>query len=310
MDETDLSLLLFLLRDSRATYSSLARRLKLSIPAVHKRILGLREAGIITKFTANLSWPFLNAVPVLVSGLSAAFPLREAVERVGKHEATRIVVQGSENSLHIQAHLRSIQGLGPYASFCRKAAAISNPSIGIEAGVLYGSNPPYREPEESELDPVDYRILWSLHDNSRKPIADVCQEIRVSPKTVRTRLRRMWELGVAEFYAQLQIGKDAGVLAFFMLSLKTDAEPLEWRGRLLSQLEPRVIWSTPISNAPNALTLLIWSPTPAAHEDLFDRLSADACVENAVSHISTHFDFFETWRDRLLEENATARPGG
>ncbi len=305
MDETDLALLLFLLRDSRTSYSLLARRLKMSIPSVHKRIVALQDAGVITRFTANLSWPFLNAVPVLVSGLSATFPLRGAVERLGKQDATRIVVQGSENSLYIQAHLPTIHDLGPYVAFCRKAAALANPEIGIEAGILYGSNPPYQKPEVEELDLLDYRIIWALHDDSRKPIANVCREIRASPKTVRNRLRRMTERGLVEFYAQLQIGKHAGVLAFFMLTLAPEVEPSVLRGRLISQLGPRVIWSTPMSNAPAALTLLVWSPTAVAHEELVDRLSADEGVVKVVGHMISHFDFFETWRDKLLRQKAT-----
>lgn len=309
MDENDLRLLLYLIRDSRSPYSSLAKRLKLSIPSVHKRIASLQEAGVISKFTANLAWPYLNAVPVMVSGISGVFPLREAVVRLGRHDATRIVIQGSENSLFVQAHLPTIEDLAPYVAYCRKAAAISNPGIGIEEGIRYGSNPPYQKPEAAELDPIDYRILWALHDDARKPIADVCRELRVTPKTVRTRLRRMRERGLAEFYAQLQIGRHAGVLAFFTMSLGPDMEPADFRGRLISELEPQVIWSSPMSNEPTSLAMLIWSPTSVAHEDLVDRLSADEHVEKVVGHISTHFDFFETWRDELLRQRAGAAIG-
>lgn len=306
MDETDLALLLLLIRDSRTPYSVLARRLKMSIPSVHKRITALQAAGVIAKFTANLSWPYLNAVPVMISGISGVFPLRDAVERLGKHDATRIVIQGSENSLFLQAHLPRIQDLAPYVAFCRKAAAISNPGVGIEADIMYGGNPPYQAPEAVELDPIDYRILWALHDDARKPIADACRELRVSPKTVRTRLRRMRDRGLAEFYTQLQIGKHAGVLAFYTMSLRPDVDPSAFRGRLISQLGPRVIWSTPLGNEPTSLAMLIWSSTSVAHEELVDRLSTDEPAERVVGHISTHFDFFETWRDKLLEEKATA----
>ncbi len=304
MDETDLALLLILIRDSRTPYSTMAKRLKMSVPSVHKRIAALQEAGAIKKFIANLSWPHLNAVPVMVWGPSGAFPLRNAVERLGKHDATRIVIQGSENSLYIQAHLRDVQGLGPYVAYCRKVAAMPNPVVGIESDVRYGRNPPYPTPDAAELGPIDYRILWSLHDDARKPIADVCKELRVSPKTVRSRLGRLRDRGLAEFYTQLQIGTAAGVLAFFMLSLRPDVDPSAFRGRLISELGPRVIWSTPLSNEPTSLPMLMWSPTAVVHGELVDRLSTDEAVEKAVGHISTHFDFFETWRDQLLRERA------
>ncbi len=305
MDDTDLALLLLLIRDSRTPYAALAKRLKMSIPSVHKRIAALQDAGAIKKFIANLSWPYLSAVPVMVWGPSGIFPLRKAVERLGKHDATRIVIQGSENTLYIQAHLQDVQALGPYVAYCRKVAAMPNPVVGIESDVRYGSGPPYATPEVTELDPIDYRILWSLHDDARKPIADICKELRVSPKTVRVRLRRMRDGGIAEFYTQLQIGQLAGVLAFFILSLRPDVEPSAFRGRLISELGLRVIWSTPLSNAPTSLPMLIWSPTAVAHEGLVERLSADEAMEKVVGYISTQFDFFETWRDELLQERAT-----
>ncbi len=310
MDETDLALLLILLRDSRTPYSTMAKRLKMSIPSVHKRIAALQEAGAIKKYIANLAWPHLNAVPVMIWGISGTFPLRDAVERIGKHNATRIVIQGSQNSLYIQAHLRDVQALGSYVAHCRKFAAMPNAVVGIESDVRYGSNPPYLTPEAGELDSVDYRILWALHDDARKPIADVCKELRVSPKTVRTRLRRMRDRGLAEFYTQLQMGTEAGILAFFMLTLRPDVEPSAFRGRLLSELGPRVIWSTPLSNEPTSLPMLLWSPTAVVHEELVTRLSADVAVEKVVGHISTHFDFFETWRDDLLRERAAATAKG
>lgn len=310
MDETDLALLLILIRDSRTPYSTMAKRLKMSIPAVHKRVAALHEAGAIKRFIANLSWPHLNAVPVMVWGPSSVFPLRNAVERLGEHEATRIVIQGSENSLYIQAHLRDVQGLGPYVAYCRKVAGMPSPVVGIESEVRYGGNPPYVTPDPAELDSIDYRILWALHDDARKPIADVCKELRISPKTVRSRLRRMRDRGLAEFYTQLQIGTAAGVLAFIMLSLRPDVDPSAFRGRLISELGPRVIWSSPLSNEPNALPMLMWSPTAVVHEGVVERLSSDEGVEKAVGHISTHFDFFETWRDELLREKAAPmRPG-
>ncbi len=45
MDETDLALLLLLIRDSRAPYSALAKHLKMSVPSVHKRITLLARFG-------------------------------------------------------------------------------------------------------------------------------------------------------------------------------------------------------------------------------------------------------------------------
>lgn len=310
MDETDFRILNVLIQDSRTPYSALARRLRLSVPAVHKRVASLQETGVITKFTASLSVAFLRAVTVYVSGVSQIFPVQRAVENLREDDRPSIVITGSGNSIYVRAFLRTIHELEPFVAFVRRAAGIVSPVIAIEGLSLYGTSPPLRAASEAaELEPMDARILRSLHDDARKPLANVCQELGLSPKTVRNRLRRLVEGGVAEFSLAIQLGEQAGVNSFLTIQLRPDADAPAFRGRLLRDLGVRSLWSMSASNVPDALTVQSWSPTSIAHEELVARVNAYEGVERVGVHVLSHYDFLETWRDVLLEQRArsTAR---
>lgn len=294
-----------LLLNSRTPYSLMARRLKMSIPAVHKRVTALHDAGVITRFTANLSGSFLHAVPVYVWGISDAFPLRKAIENLSKNDLTSFVITGSGNLLHLHALLPTIQDLGAYVAFIQEAASMPNPQVGIVDLTVFGRSPPFpRASPEAELDGLDYRILLSLHADARKSIADICGEIHASPKTVRNRLRRMVERDAIEFSIWGQPGLHAFVSAFLPVQLRPGVDVVGFLGRMTSELDPWIVWAWSFSNAPNTLTALTGSPTSEAHEALVNRIASYPGVQRLSIHVVSHYDFFETWRDKLLKRRA------
>lgn len=309
MDETDLRLINLLILDSRTPYSDLARRLKMSIPAVHKRVASLVDSGFVTKFTANLSVPFVHAVPVYIWGVSEAFPLRKAIENLGKNDLTQMAITGSGNLLHIHALLPTIEELGEYVAFLQKEVSILSPQIGIVSAVVFGRSPRFpMSYRTTELDRLDYRILTALHDDARKSIADVCEEIHASPKTVRTRLRRMVEGNVVEFSIQAQPGVQAFASALVIIRLKPGSDVAAFRARMVLELDPRIVWAWTFSNAPNVLTALTGAPTSEDHEAMVNRISSYEGVEHLAVHVISHYDFFETWRDKLLRQGAAGGP--
>lgn len=305
MDETDLRLIKLLILDSRTPYSVLARRLNLSIPSVHKRVTALHESGVVTKFIANLSAPFLHAPLVYIWGVSEAFPLRTAIENVGKNDCTQLVITGSGNLLHIHAMLPSVQDLGDYVAYVQKAASIPSPQVGLVSMAVFGKRPRYLQSyQETVLDRLDYRILLALHDDSRKSIADVCGEIHAAPKTVRNRLRRMVERGVVEFSIHAQPGMHAVQSAFIPIQLRPSVDVAAFRARMTSDLDPWLVWAWTFSTAPNVLTAMTVCPTPEAHEELVKQVSSYEGVERLSIHLISHYDFFEMWRDKLLKKRA------
>ncbi len=77
MDKTDVILCQLLLLNSRLSYRELADKLNLSTTAVHARIRSLVEMGVIRRFFARVNAGALNAVPVLIFGVSGVAPLHD-----------------------------------------------------------------------------------------------------------------------------------------------------------------------------------------------------------------------------------------
>lgn len=67
MDESDLKIIAILLRDSRTPLSEMAAALGISQPAVQKRMVKLKEGGIITGSTAVLNTSLMGWKRALVA---------------------------------------------------------------------------------------------------------------------------------------------------------------------------------------------------------------------------------------------------
>jgi len=126
MDKIDVILSLLLLQNSRQTYRELAKVCELSVNAVHKRVQGLIDAGIIRRFTTKISLSALNAINVIVFGESVITSQDEVREKLGNQENIYWVANGGGNFLYIGLYLRNISEMDACVSFIKDIARIEN----------------------------------------------------------------------------------------------------------------------------------------------------------------------------------------
>lgn len=67
---------------------------------------------------------------------------------------------------------------------------------------------------ERRLSPLDWRILLAMHDDARRPLSDVAEEIGVTAKTVRNRLQTMRDEGSIDEYVQIDFQRLRGMIPF------------------------------------------------------------------------------------------------
>jgi len=178
-----------LLANSRLSYRELAEKLNLSVTAVHNRIQALIDMGIIRKFTARPGLVAQNAIHILIIGTSKANSIRDLNSKLESHGSIYWLAVGGGNILYIGAYLKHIAELEALVSFVKQTAQMPEPTVGITVSPI----PPNMEflKIETDLCELDYKIIRSLKDKSRKAIVDVAEEIGVSAKTARRRLDRM-----------------------------------------------------------------------------------------------------------------------
>ena len=300
MDRTDVALSLLLLTNSRSSIRELADKLGLSVPAVHGRIQSLRDQDILKAFTTKLSLGALRASATLIFGRSQAGDLPAVAERRGGDEHTYWVALAGGGSIYVGGYLREIGELEGYANRVTEVGEISDPVVGLMAGL---PGPAGKSPLE-DLDRLDYRILAALQRDSRRPIAEVAEQVGVSAKTAARRLEGMVRDGIVEFSTQWYPDASNDIISAFHLDLNPGTESGKAMATLYNEHAPNVLFAWSFGNLPHRLVSFFWTSTMKELRDLQVRLQGSKAFRGVMTNVLYTGWIFDTWRDALLAERA------
>ncbi len=304
MDRTDIALCKLLLANSRVPIRELADRLDLSVAAVHGRIQGLRDTGVINAFTARIGLVTLGATLVFVWGTSDAASNDDVLSRMKTNDHVYWVAFGGAGVVYVGSYLRSPIELDALVTFVTKQAELAAPSVGVlpmGAGL----------PEEPVLDRLDCRILRALHRDARKSVAEVAEEIGLSAKTVGRRLGRMIREGSADLSMEWypDVGND--VITMWQMDLRPGADREKAFALVVNQYEPNLLFTMLFSNLPRSLTMATWTGSMKELRDLQTRIAKEEPFARTVPNVLYTGYMLDTWRDELLMKWAgpKERPG-
>jgi DNA-binding Lrp family transcriptional regulator len=304
MDETDLRLLAILNGNSRMPFRELAEKLGISVQAVHRRVQTLTETHVIAAFTANLSLKYLKAVPIGVFGISRAKDLDAALKELGNNDST-VIAHGSGDFVSIMVLLRSIADMEQYVEFVKKTLSMEKPVVALPAAMGYSALERTAAPEMPfELSSLDFRIIHSLHGNSRKEIVEIAQELGISAATVKRRLARLTDAKVVEFSTEFNPGNQSGFSTMTFLRLRSGTDKGPFFSRLKEMYGPRIIFLSTSSNDPEAVSVFMWSASMKDSRDMEASFKTDPSIESCNHYIIQYKYQFPTWRQRLLEQKA------
>jgi DNA-binding Lrp family transcriptional regulator len=301
MDRTDLIICQLLLLNSRRSYRELADALNLSVTAVHKRIQSLVELGVIRKFTAKIGFGALNAIHVIIFGASKITPLHDLKAKLAKQGSIYWLAIGGGNFLYIGAYLKSIAELEPLVNFCKETAGMLEPNVGITSFASPFINPEAYRTHDTTLYDLDYQIIRSLKDNSRKATSEIAEELRVSAKTVRRRLSRMMTLGLVELSIEWYPDASNDIITIFHFQLKPQADRNSV-GTIFKKYSPNMIFYWGFSNIPNSFIAFVWTNTMKELQGIRENLEHEEAMRSVSPNILYTGYIFRTWRDELLEK--------
>jgi DNA-binding Lrp family transcriptional regulator len=295
LDKTDVILSLLLLANSRTPYRELSDKLDLSANAVHKRIQSLIEMGIIRKFTAKISLFALQATVVIVYGVSEADSVVNLHQKLGTHGSIYWVTHGGGNYMIIGAYLKGIQEIEPLVEYIKKEAGILNPSVGILSFPQTAGSTVLQK----KLHSLDRQIIYSLSNDSRKPISDVAEEVGVTAKTVRRRLSIMKRNGSVDFSIEWFPDTSNDVITTMQVRLKPNASRNAVSG-ISKKYFPNLLFAYQFVNIPNELLCFVWTNTMKEIKEIQQRLEEEEAVKSIISNILYTGYIFNTWRDELV----------
>jgi DNA-binding Lrp family transcriptional regulator len=313
MDKTDMRLIMLLAANSRLSYADLAEKLNLSVNAIHKRIQLLIETGVIRKFTAKVSLRSLAAIVVFVSGTSQLGSFQDLPDKLKAHGSIYWLVEGSGKFLCIGAYLKNLSELVGLVEFLKREAGLPEPTVRIahaepmsEHRIMASTRlrvTPNPQPTDLTLYDLDYKIIRSLKDDSRKAVSDVATEVMVSAKTVRRRLMRMMKNNLIELGLEWYPDKSNDIITLLDIHLKPDVDMGILPYQILRKYTPNTLFYWSFVNVPNVVAYTVWTNSMNELQSLRENLEKESGVSSIVPNILYTGYIFNTWRDQLVEKH-------
>ena len=278
----------------------------------------LTKMGVLKGTIAGISIPYLDAVPVTVFGRSRTASIEETLDRLGESEFSRRAVVAGGDFLYVVGFLRDISELGSYVEFVTRAAEMPEPTVGINC-LDDGLSPDYsvdgvgkRKQSYNELSPLDLKIIASLKDNARRPMAEIADMVGVSAKTVKRHLEDMMSEGSLDMSVPVDSQAGGDMFLIMHVNLRAGANKVEVGRRLLSKEYFLDQYVRTFSNLPSLLAWVFWSDKMTEIRKVLRATSEDEDVQSAM----LNFAYLEriyttTWRDKLpaVQTRPSKKPG-
>jgi DNA-binding Lrp family transcriptional regulator len=219
-------------------------------------------------------------------------------EKLRSHGSIYWLAIGSGKFIYTGAFIRNLSELEPLISFIKKQAELTEPTVGISQPIPM---PGGLKPTDLALCDLDYRVISSLKDNSRKAIADVATELGVSAKTVRRRLNRMIKNNLIELTMEWYPDKSDDITTLMDLKLKPGSNLAAVGFQIQKNYGSNALFFWCYANIPDALTFVIWTNNMGELHRLREKIEREPDVISAVPYVLTTGYIFETWRDKLAQ---------
>ncbi|HUY01362.1 MAG TPA: winged helix-turn-helix transcriptional regulator [Candidatus Deferrimicrobium sp.] len=301
MDETDIEISKMLLMNSRVPYREIAEALKLSINSVHKRIKNMMESGIIQKFVTKLGAGHITFINLMLFGNSGVKDIEKGISDLGINENIYNVTHSSGNLIFIHAQIRDINELDTLVSFVRMVGKIDELTVGI---CKFDIPCDLRELnlDNIVLSKLDYQIIESLRENSRKLISEIAEEIGTSTKTIRRHLDRLIKNLILQFSIDWYPDKSNDI--FSMLRIQLNPKRQRENEILLEdfrrQYGQRIVYIWQFSNLPNLIVICVWTNTMKELQNITSSLTSED-YESVNVNVLVSGKNFPTWQDTYLD---------
>ncbi|MFX1402809.1 MAG: winged helix-turn-helix transcriptional regulator [Promethearchaeota archaeon] len=301
MDEIDIALSSMLMVNSRIAYKDLADTFNMSVNSIHKRIKSLVELGIIKNFRTTIGPPyFKQTINVIMYGMTSVKDKKDLIEKLGSNEYIYNVIQASGNLIYIHAYIRNLAELDSLVSFVREAGEISSLNVGLDKNSpsIHG-----KEVKEFSLSPLDYRIIYALKKNSRRPITEIADELGYSTKTIRRHLDDLIKNSLIHFTIDWYPDKTADIFSIFIIKWKQSIQinETEYINQLRRRYGQKLVLPWTFTNLPELMLLLFWTQSMKELQKIENDLM-EADFESINVTVLVEGKIFPTWIDQYLED--------
>lgn len=295
VDARDAKIVAKLMDNCRVSLREIAEHIEVSSAAVHKRMLGLEETGVIQRYRCLVHPSLLGARPIEVYGRCAR-PLTQAVcDALGAHPSVFEVTVASQDYAYITCLLRPDESAEALLQHFDNVAALSHASVrAYDLG---------RAPS-LVLSPLDCRIVRALAYHARRPLSEVARKLDETEPMIAQRLALLEDARALVFTVELGTAMADGHWA--VLEMQTRAELSETALQERIEGASTVLWTTRFADAPHTHHAWIWSPTSGAMQRTRELLLSDDRVASATPSLVVASRIYPVW----IQEELRARGEG
>ncbi|UCG00953.1 MAG: winged helix-turn-helix transcriptional regulator [Candidatus Heimdallarchaeota archaeon] len=223
MDSKDLEIIKLLNSNGRMPITTIAKKVKLSISGVKKRINNLEKEGVIKGYSCELSFGILGEESGLarINVSSTIERVQDVVDTIGKHELIFTVGVGIGNIIIAVFTYKTSSEVVNLETWLKSISHVDTVEI-----FLLLSRPIEDKPK---IAPADYKIISELRNNGRMPLQTLSERTQISTRTLKKRLDRLTNAGHIYFSLLLSPGSSEELIIFTIFcTLKLEANKIDF----------------------------------------------------------------------------------
>jgi len=144
------------------------------------------------------------------------------------------------------------------------------------------------------LSHLDFMIVASLHDDARKPLAEISEAVGASVKTVRRHIERMRSEGSLDFHIPYDFPPGEDMFTLLFVGLRNGADKARVGRRLLSKYPQRIILVRSFTNIPDFLRALLSSDKMSEIRRIIKEIHEDEDVVSVTPNLIYYEREYET----------------
>ncbi|MFX0105439.1 MAG: winged helix-turn-helix transcriptional regulator [Candidatus Hodarchaeota archaeon] len=295
MDDKDIEILKLLLFDGRMTYESLAKKVKLTPYLVKNRIKNLVDLGVIMKFVTNVNFlMFKKSVCYTLVDVKQDTDQQELIERIGQLDEVSggaISLQNKMQIIHIYSDdydfKKNLEKLMEFEEIqnMENFILLIPPSLGFKS---------------ERLNKTDWKIINSIKDNCRKTDVEIANELGISSKTVKRRLKYLRENNIILF--MIDLDTSAADFLSYLLIMKFQRIAAESLSKVM-KIVKNYFYMWRVANQ-EAFIFTVFIDKLRDIDDQVKEIKEIPYVKEVISFVPTKMFYFENWIDELIEKNA------
>jgi DNA-binding Lrp family transcriptional regulator len=242
----------------------------------------------------------IGALNVYIYGSARAEPLRDLPAKLSRNDSVYWIAQAGGGYIYVGAYVKGLGELSAVSDYIRKTAEMPSPTVGImpspTVGIIdYGVS--IKASPKEALDALDWQIIHSLSEDSRKPVADIAKELGTSTKTVRRRIGKMIEENLIELSIKWYPDASDDIISIFHAKLAMDSRVDSTE--LYRKYAPHLLYDVHFSNLPDEHLIFTWTRTMKELKELKERIEKEPNFRTVAMNILYTGEIFPTWRDSL-----------